>query len=1143
MNKNNKIAHLADLHVRFNSRSQEIKTIFEKTIIDIKKENPRRIVIAGDFFHTKINLSPSSIELVGWFLSELSTISPVDTIGGNHDENLASLSQGNSIESVIKLLGNGFIITNDIKTLPLPKSGNPIYFFKESGFYDIDDEIVYGIYACSDGKILNLSERIPNKKYISIFHGPIFGARMDNGYEAKGDELVKPSIFNNQDIVLCGDFHEFQVVQEYDKDKHKPAIVFCGSILQNNFGESMEKGYVIWNIDNFTFKRKIILNDYGFCKATISAGENIEERVRNLKMSLNKKKTKVQILYEDYQENYSIEKLNQIEHVVKKIHGCEYIDVDWKELTREKTDIEDGIEEKDYVDSESFEALLIKYLEQNDFEDIDDVIELSREIDKKINYKQLDGRKWILKKMVTSNLFSFPEKETIFDFEKMKGITGIFGENYTGKSNIIRSLVWILYKKILDDGEPNKLVNIYTKSDAAYGKCYIEIGGSDYCIERTVKVKIKKDGTPDVSYNVNYSKWNGESWIKEDSENAATEKKQTEDVIINALGTYEDFTKVVLQSQSGTGSYLTLSQQPKNDLINRYLGLEIFRDKYDVANDTFKKIKAVQKSFGDPVEIENQIKTQNEKIEQEEKNIIEYNNEKVIINDKIDKFNEEILELTKQIIKTEIVEETNEEVIKNKIQSNLNNKTKEEGLISPLQQWLGENFKKELPQQTQNSSSIESALNKESELFKKEKETYVILEKWINDNPKKDEKTEVEIDIIESEITSIKDALLKLSDKLKISKGEKCPTCNHVKQEANPEMEKDCLDKIERGKIALTKKQEELNLNKSIISANNNIDKEINRLESIKLSLKSRKINIDKLKEDLIASQKFDETNKHNLLVDSKQKELDNLKASISNREKEETRLNEQLTLLSKNKGAIESNALINKRINDIKDDIKIEKVNILQFDNKLKESFSNKSVANNNIENLNEKLSQIQESDRIYKKYSIYIQAVHRDGIPAQIIKNKLPIINYRINNVLKNMVDFKIELFIKQSGDIKEQIYYNSSKSDSLPLTMGSGAQKFIGSVAIKDALHYVSKLTKPSLCIIDEGFGTLDDRHTIEIKNLLSYFRTRYQNTWVITHKNEVKDFVDNIIQTRKSPSGVSDKVLEENPNAGVTAIDFS
>ena len=113
---------------------------------------------------------------------------------------------------------------------------------------------------------------------------------------------------------------------------------------------------------------------------------------------------------------------------------------------------------------------------------------------------------------------------------------------------------------------------------------------------------------------------------------------------------------------------------------------------------------------------------------------------------------------------------------------------------------------------------------------------------------------------------------------------------------------------------------------------------------------------------------------------------------------------------------------------------------------------------------------------------------------------------------------------------------------ETDALPMSMASGAQKFIGSVAIRDSLHFVSSLTKPSLCIIDEGFGSLDDELSMAMQSVFDYLKNKYRNIWIITHKNEIKDFVDNIIQVSKTQKGLTSEQIEENPRAGVSVFDI-
>ena len=166
----------------------------------------------------------------------------------------------------------------------------------------------------------------------------------------------------------------------------------------------------------------------------------------------------------------------------------------------------------------------------------------------------------------------------------------------------------------------------------------------------------------------------------------------------------------------------------------------------------------------------------------------------------------------------------------------------------------------------------------------------------------------------------------------------------------------------------------------------------------------------------------------------------------------------------------------------------------------------------------------------------------MHRDGIPALIIRKKLPLINHRINTILQQAVDFRLELSILENGDIVETFYFNDDKTDMLPLSFASGAQKFVSTIAIKDSLHYISSLTKPSLCIIDEGFGTLDDELTFEIINILNYLKNKHKNVIVITHRSEIKDFADNIIEVTKVKTGLTQEALDKNPKAGITSINI-
>ena len=78
---------------------------------------------------------------------------------------------------------------------------------------------------------------------------------------------------------------------------------------------------------------------------------------------------------------------------------------------------------------------------------------------------------------------------------------------------------------------------------------------------------------------------------------------------------------------------------------------------------------------------------------------------------------------------------------------------------------------------------------------------------------------------------------------------------------------------------------------------------------------------------------------------------------------------------------------------------------------------------------------------------------------------------------------------------------------------------------------------------MSIIDEGFGTLGERLSLEIVNILQYLKNKHKNVIFVTHKNEIKDFADNIIEVTKIRKGLSQEILDANPEAGVTTLSIS
>jgi len=1149
-----KIAHISDVHIRFGSRHTEYRSVFEKLYKDLKKLKPSRIVLTGDLSHYKINMSPGSLDLSSEFLINLANIAPTDVILGNHDLNIQQLEQGDTLSPILRIANlieknkkvkTAYIVDKNNKD-EIDYSQNAIYYYEYSDFYNVGEELVYGVFSCKDNNWLNLTKKDKDKKYIALYHGQVYGARGNNGHELLGDDVIKLTTFNNFDAVMLGDIHEHQSFLDNN------SMAYAGSLIQQDYGESIDKGYLIWDMDTCSFERKFIPNDYGFAKLTVSKGEILEDRIDQIKFSNNKKKTKIHIVWEDYEENYSLEKENQIKTLVRAKFGCEVIKVEFEAIAKDVFDITGNkVEEKE----QTFIELFTEYIKSGDF-DCDDelfeeILEFAREGER---YLEIDDvrktySKWELNSIEISNLFSFGEKPFKFDFDKYKGVTGIFGENYCGKTNFAKAIVWGLFQEIIGGGKSDakKLVNMYTPSDTAYVRIYLTIDGERYRIYRKIKTTPKKDGDTSVSYTKVFEKEvsdeDGEKkWVKDISDKKATEKVEVEKLIQEAIGTFDDFTKISLQTQGGKDDYLSLKQQPKNDLINKYLGLESYRDRYDYGNNFFKDVKRKQKNLGNIEEIEESIKGFKENIADNEILLKERNKELEQTNDKKQKCDDKVLELTKKLKNVEYVEINNYEVIQSHITKSEKELADSEQNLEQTKDWLSKNFIKDLPfDESETFESVSSELSRETTTFKREKDQYYQIKSWLETN--KLIKKLPKIEGVQEEIISLEEDLRNFKDQLPLYKGEKCPTCGTVTEEPNPALEAKCEQDITLTAGQINKKKEIITEYNAAIEVNRNVEIQENNLKGLESSLKARKAVIDNLNKKVELFSGAESIVLHNEEVKNKQMFLQNINSYIHTSKENITKYKEMAKRVQNNEKINKENETIQEKIDVQKEQSKLYQLEIYNKNKIITDISGDIKVEKNNLENFNDKLKDIRGEERMYKKYSIYMQAVHRDGIPMLIIRRKIPIATNKINRILSDLVEFRFEFLVQPNGDVTEQFYYMEDKMDALPISFASGAQKFALAIAIQDGLSYVTKLTKPSIKIIDEGFGTLGDKLTSEIPNTLNYLKNRYKNIMVTTHRNIIKDYVNRSLEFSKTKKGIPDEILKKmSDDGGISQITF-
>ena len=89
-----KIIACSDIHIRNYKRHEEYVGVLKEFISQcgkiVKKYGTEsvRIVIAGDLFHNKLDISGEGYQLAAWFLTELNKVATTLVIAGNHDMNM-----------------------------------------------------------------------------------------------------------------------------------------------------------------------------------------------------------------------------------------------------------------------------------------------------------------------------------------------------------------------------------------------------------------------------------------------------------------------------------------------------------------------------------------------------------------------------------------------------------------------------------------------------------------------------------------------------------------------------------------------------------------------------------------------------------------------------------------------------------------------------------------------------------------------------------------------------------------------------------------------------------------------------------------------------------------------------------------------
>jgi len=175
---------------------------------------------------------------------------------------------------------------------------------------------------------------------------------------------------------------------------------------------------------------------------------------------------------------------------------------------------------------------------------------------------------------------------------------------------------------------------------------------------------------------------------------------------------------------------------------------------------------------------------------------------------------------------------------------------------------------------------------------------------------------------------------------------------------------------------------------------------------------------------------------------------------------------------------------------------------------------------AQQRVELLKAEHQELRDLEKKAYLYDCYIEAVNTNGIPYQIIQEKIPVINQEIASFLVGIVDFDIYF---ECNDKNLDIFIKHPEQDPRPIEMASGAEKTMASMAIRLALLSVSSLPKIDLFILDEPGTALDEDNLSGFIDILELIKMNFSTTLLISHLQSLKDSVDKEITIQNTNKG--------------------
>jgi len=946
------IHHISDVHIRNLKRHAEYEQVFDKLYEKIKQNREDSIIyIGGDIAHSKTDMSPELVDQTSRFLKSLSEICPTIVITGNHDCNLNNLNRLD-------------VLTPIINNLNLPN----LHYLKRSGVYDIADMsfVVWDVWEDEEDYIKASDFKADTK--VVLYHGTVDRSKTDVGFSLPGKVTIE--YFDDYDMGLIGDIHKRQYL---NKEK---TIAYCGSLIQQNHGESIGHGYLLWEVETRKSEYIEIPNDYGYY--TIDIDKGIVPDVKGMP-----KKARLRVRVSNT-NGIELKKALAIIHHRYGIKDVTITKVDRRDVGKSNSEMVIG----DVNNTDYQYELIEDYLKRN-HAITDNILVKIKKLNEEINNELPPARvkrniNWKLKNFEFSNMFCYGENNYV-DFTQLDGIVGMFAPNASGKSTLLDALSFCLFDVTSRTTKAASVLNNKKKSFNC--KVNFEVGGLDYFIERKAS-KRERDGH--VKVNVNF-------WMIDDSGQTISlngDQRRTTNYNINqVVGTYEDFILSTLSTQNNFTVFIDKTQKERKELLSTFMGTDIFDSLYQSANDKISETQTLLRDFNKVDYSKNlaELQKQTTLLQVKQTDLLSKKEKQV---EKQNKLNTKIINLTKKL---KVVDDNIQDI--DGLEDNL--------LIQ------GDEFKKVLKDIDKTNSEFNDLGNllDEIETNITQYESDNINEQYSNFQTLQESRDEfqIEIDKLKVEVRNKLDKTEKLKG---VTWDENCEHCM-----SNP--------------LTIDARETEKNLEKDkelaakYLDKKNEMDKEIEALNPII----EQKEKYDEYKSSLVEAEFRERELKTNLQYFEERKK--NINSSIETIEQNIKQYNEQ-------KSNIKYNKKIKEDIQVVQDDLDDVDNVIVNLTSDITEVHADIKVGDSEMQNINRKIREIEELENKNQAYRYYLDAVRRDSVPYELLEKAIPTIEGEINNILGQLVDFQMSLDM-DGKNINSNIVYDDVNQWPLELSSG--------------------------------------------------------------------------------------------------------